>query len=252
MTEVPSPEPLLGEAPLAIKEVAMASAEPVLEEVGGANEGVALEENAEASEEMIFEETVEAAAEEATTVLEGAGKATEEVVQPSSPTAASGETGPILEPTLAPVENAALDQSNQVSDPTAPLASPPEGLQLILWVPPLRLGRAGRTGEVPPAVPTEDSQPLLELSPLQPDPTTQAKEVETETACGTPPPTPEIEAAVEVEPTTPAPTRTSGEASSSLGTRAARLRARTTPPADPEPIRLARAFFTGYCAKAHA
>ena len=30
-----------------------------------------------------------------------------------------------------------------------------------------------------------------------------------------------------------------------MGTRAARLRARTTPPADPEPIRLARAFFHG-------
>ena len=77
MTVVPPPEPFIGEVPLTLEEVA---AEPVLEKVGGANEGVAFEENAEASEEMIFEETVEAAAEETTTVLEGAGKATEEVV----------------------------------------------------------------------------------------------------------------------------------------------------------------------------
>ena len=36
-----------------------------------------------------------------------------------------------------------------------------------------------------------------------------------------------------------------------MGTRAARLRARTTPPADPEPIRLARAFLHGLLRQGH-
>jgi len=207
---------------------AEAGEEMVIEEFAVAGAETVAEESAESSEEVIFEETVEAAAEETTTVIEGAGKASEEVIQPSSPTAASGEAGPIPEPSLALVENAALDQSNQVSDPTAPLASPPEGLQLILWVPPLRLGRAGHTGEVPPAVPTKDlTAPLVE------------------TTRGTSPPSPEIEAAAEVEPVTPVPTRKPGEESSSFSTRAARLWARTTPPTDPEPIRLARSFLHG-------
>ena len=209
---------------------AEAGEEMVIEEFAVAGAETVAEESAESSEEVTFEETVEAAAEETTTVIEGADKASEEVIQPSSPTAASGEAGPIPEPSLALVENAALDQSNQVSDPTAPLATPPEGLQLILWAPPLRLGRAGHSGEVPPAIPTKAvTAPLVEI----------------ETAHGTPPPSPEIEAAAEVEPVTPVPTRKPGEESSSFSTRAARLWARTTPPTDPEPIRLARSFLHG-------
>lgn len=224
ITEVPSPEPFVGDMNLALQRVAEASAEMVIEEI------------AEAGEEMVIEEVAVAGAE---TVVEESAESSEEMI--------FEETVEVSEGTVIEkiADDEVLDQSVRLSDPTAPLASPPEGLQLILWVPPLRLGRAGRNNEVPPVVPTKDPQPLLELSPLQPDPTAQTKEVETETARGTPPPSPEIEAAAEVEPTTPAPTRTPGEEYSSFGTRAARLWVRTTPPADPEPIRLARSFLHG-------
>lgn len=74
---------------------AEAGEEMVIEEFAVAGAETVAEESAESSEEVAFEETVEAAAEETTTVIEGADKASEEVIQPSSPTAASGEAGPI-------------------------------------------------------------------------------------------------------------------------------------------------------------
>lgn len=60
-----------------------------------------------------------------------------------------------------------------------------------------------------------------------------------------PPPLPEIEPAATIELITTGPVRSSGDANSSLATRSARLWARVTPSADPEPIRLARSFLHG-------
>ncbi|KAL6210657.1 hypothetical protein ACLB2K_015889 [Fragaria x ananassa] len=127
---------------------------------------------------------------------------------------------PTPEPISAPAQDENLGQSTRLSDFASPSAAPPK-----------------------------DFQPVLKLSPLQPDPAAQTTEEPIEpivpTRSEVPPPVPKIEAVAEVEPTTPAPTRISGEVASSLATRTARLRARTTPPADPEPIRLARDFFHG-------
>ena len=74
--------------------------------------------------------------------------ATEEVtVQPSSPTDAPGETGPTPEPISVPAQDENLGQSTRLSNFVAPSAVPPK-----------------------------DFQPVLELSPLQPDPVAQTTE----------------------------------------------------------------------------
>nr|XP_011470919.1 PREDICTED: uncharacterized protein LOC101297108 [Fragaria vesca subsp. vesca] len=138
-------------------------------------------------------------------------------VLPVSPIGVASETDPSPKFTLVPARGEGFDRTNLLSDFTASLAIPPE-----------------------------DIQPVFESSPLQPDSVAQTIEATTDpTRSEVPPSAPESETVAEVEPTTPALMRTSGEAVSSLAIRTARLRARVTPPADPEIIRLARSFFHG-------
>lgn len=90
------------------------------------------------------------------------------------------------------------------------------------------------------AVSPEDLQPETVPSPTRSDLATQAvEEQEIQVVSDVPLPV------LEIDPITPAPVRHTSEVLSSLATRTARLRARVTPPADLEPVRLARDIFHG-------